>query len=64
MAMSTHGKRVDQCEEGNAAGGHAGEVEAVPDPAMSPSMNPAAAHQSLFGDASNPRAAWAWELSR
>jgi hypothetical protein len=38
MALSAHADRLDQLEEGNAAGGHAGEVEAVPRPAASPSM--------------------------
>jgi hypothetical protein len=33
-----HSERLDQCEEGNSAGGHAGEVEAIPHPAVSPSM--------------------------
>jgi hypothetical protein len=33
MAMSAHGWRLDQFEEGNAAGGHAGKVEAIPQPA-------------------------------
>jgi hypothetical protein len=30
MAVSAHGEWMDQCEEGNAVGGHAGEVEAIP----------------------------------
>jgi hypothetical protein len=38
MAMSADGDWLDQFEEGNAAGGHAGEVEAIPYPAVSPSM--------------------------
>jgi NAD(P)-dependent dehydrogenase (short-subunit alcohol dehydrogenase family) len=29
-AVSVHSDRLDQLEEGNVAGGHAGEVEAVP----------------------------------
>jgi hypothetical protein len=36
--MSANGERLDQFEEGNAAGGHAGEVEAIRRPAVSPSM--------------------------
>jgi hypothetical protein len=36
--MSAHSDGVDQFEEGNAAGGHAGEVEAIPYPAVSTSM--------------------------
>jgi hypothetical protein len=28
--VSVHSDRLDQLEEGNVAGGHAGEVEAVP----------------------------------
>jgi hypothetical protein len=38
MAMSAHSDGLDQFEEGNAAGGHAGEVEAIPYPAVSPAM--------------------------
>jgi hypothetical protein len=38
MAMSAHSEWLDQFEEGNAAGGHASEVEAIPYPAVSPSM--------------------------
>jgi hypothetical protein len=38
MAMSAHSEWLDQFEEGNAAGGHAGGVEAIPSPAVSPSM--------------------------
>jgi hypothetical protein len=38
MAMSSNGDGLDQLEEGNAAGGHTGEVEAIPYPAVSPSM--------------------------
>jgi hypothetical protein len=38
MALSAHGDRLDQFEEGNTAGGHAGEVEAIRSPAASPSM--------------------------
>jgi hypothetical protein len=34
--MSAHRERLDQFEEGNAAGGHAGEVEAIPRLAASP----------------------------
>jgi hypothetical protein len=30
MAVSAHIDRLDQFEEGNAAGGHAGELEAIP----------------------------------
>jgi hypothetical protein len=37
MAMSAHSERLDQLEEGNAIGGHASEVEAIPRPAASPS---------------------------
>jgi hypothetical protein len=36
MAMSANSDRLDQFEEGNAAGGHADEVEAIPYPAVSP----------------------------
>jgi hypothetical protein len=35
MAMSANSDRLDQFEEGNAAGGHTGEVEALPYPAVS-----------------------------
>jgi hypothetical protein len=35
--MPTDNDRLDQFEEGNAAGGHAGELEALPQPAA-PSM--------------------------
>jgi hypothetical protein len=38
MAVSAHREWLDQFEEGNAAGGHAGEVEAIRRPAVSPSM--------------------------
>jgi hypothetical protein len=38
MAMSPNGEWLDQFEEGNAAGGHAGEVEAIRSPAVSHSM--------------------------
>jgi hypothetical protein len=38
MAMSTNSEWLDQFEEGNAAGGHASELEAIPYPAISPSM--------------------------
>jgi hypothetical protein len=38
MAMPSNGDGLDQFEEGNAAGGHACEVEAVPYSAVSPSM--------------------------
>ena len=38
MAMSAHSDRLDQFEEGNPAGGHAADVEAIPQPAASPSM--------------------------
>jgi hypothetical protein len=38
MAMSTNSDWLDQFEEGNAAGGHAGEMEAICYPAVSPSM--------------------------
>jgi hypothetical protein len=38
MAMSANGDWLDQFEEGNAPGGHAGEVEAVPYPAVTPPM--------------------------
>jgi hypothetical protein len=38
MAMSAHSKWLDQFEEGNATGGHAGGVEAIPYPAVSLSM--------------------------
>ncbi len=37
LAMSTNSERLDQFEEGNAARGHAGEVEAVRRPAVSTS---------------------------
>jgi hypothetical protein len=33
--MSANSDWLDQFEEGNAAGGHAGEVEAIPYPAVS-----------------------------
>jgi hypothetical protein len=35
--MSTHGEWLDQFEEGNAAGGHASELEAIRRAAASPS---------------------------
>jgi hypothetical protein len=38
MAMSAHSEWLDQFEEGNAAGGHCGGVEAIPYSAVSPSM--------------------------
>jgi hypothetical protein len=38
MAMPAHNEWLDQFEEGKSAGGHAGEVEAIPYPAVSPSM--------------------------
>jgi hypothetical protein len=38
MAVSANNHRLDQFEEGDAAGGHAGDVEAIPHPAVSPSM--------------------------
>jgi hypothetical protein len=38
MAMSANSDWLDQFEEGNTAGGHAGEVETIPCPAVSPSM--------------------------
>jgi hypothetical protein len=38
MAMSANSDWLDQFEEGNAAGGHAGEVEAIPYPAVSAPM--------------------------
>jgi hypothetical protein len=38
MAVSSHGDRLDQFEEGDAAGGHAGEVEGIPYSAVSPTM--------------------------
>jgi hypothetical protein len=37
MAMSAHSDRLDQFEEGNAIGGHASEMEAIPGPAALPS---------------------------
>jgi hypothetical protein len=40
MAMSANSDWLDQCEEGNGAGGHAGEVETIPYPAVSPLMRP------------------------
>jgi hypothetical protein len=40
MAMSANSDRLDQFEEGNAARGDAGEVEAIPYPAVSPAMTP------------------------
>jgi hypothetical protein len=42
MAMPANSGWLDQCEEGNAAGGHASEVEVLPYPAVSSSI--AAAH--------------------
>jgi hypothetical protein len=36
MAMSANSDWLDQFEEGNTAGGHAGEVEAVPIPPARP----------------------------
>jgi hypothetical protein len=39
MAMSANNDRLDQLEEGDAVGGHAGGVEAIPHPAVSPPMN-------------------------
>jgi hypothetical protein len=41
MAMSADSDWLDKFEEGNAAGGHAGDVEAIPHPAVSPSMTSA-----------------------
>jgi hypothetical protein len=38
MAVSANSVGLDQCEEGNAAGGHASEVEVLPYPAVSPPM--------------------------
>jgi hypothetical protein len=38
MAMSARSEWLDQFKEGNAAGGHASEVEAIPYSAVSPSM--------------------------
>jgi hypothetical protein len=38
MAVSANRVWLDQFEEGNAAGGHAGEVEAIRYSAVSPSM--------------------------
>jgi hypothetical protein len=38
MAMSAHSDGLDQFKEGNAAGGHAREVETVPDSAASSSI--------------------------
>jgi hypothetical protein len=38
MAMSANSDWLDQFEEGNAAGGHAGEVDVIPYPAVPPSM--------------------------
>jgi hypothetical protein len=35
MAVSTRGNRLDQLKEGNAAGGHAGGLEAIQQPAAS-----------------------------
>jgi hypothetical protein len=40
MAMSARSDRLDQFEEGNAAGGYPGELEAILYPAVSPSMTP------------------------
>jgi hypothetical protein len=40
LAMSADSEGLDQFEEGNAIGGHASEVEAVPRPAASPSSPP------------------------
>jgi hypothetical protein len=36
--MSAHSERLDQFKEGDAAGSHAGEVEALPYPAVTPPM--------------------------
>jgi hypothetical protein len=41
MAVSADSDRLDQFEEGNTAGGYAGDVEAIPYPAVSPSMTSA-----------------------
>jgi hypothetical protein len=38
MAMPANSGALDQFEERNATGGHASEVEAVSNPAVSPSM--------------------------
>jgi hypothetical protein len=38
MAMPANSDWLDQFEEGNAAGGYTGGVEAIPYPAVSPSM--------------------------
>jgi hypothetical protein len=38
MAMPAHSERLDQFEEGDAPRSHASEVEAVSNPAASPSM--------------------------
>jgi hypothetical protein len=38
MAISANSGGLDQREEGNTARGHASEVEAIPRPAVSPTM--------------------------
>jgi hypothetical protein len=38
MAVSANGDGLDQFEKGKPAGGHAGDVEALPYPAVSLSM--------------------------
>jgi hypothetical protein len=38
MAMSANSDGLDQFEEGNASGCHAGKVEAIPSPAVTPSV--------------------------
>ena len=40
MAMPANSDGLGQSEEGNTFGGHAGEVAAIPNPAVSPSMTP------------------------
>jgi hypothetical protein len=56
MAMSAHSERLDQLEERNAVGGHAGEMEAVPGSAASPSLTPA--FPSLQSSAGNQHECW------
>jgi hypothetical protein len=57
-AMSANSERLDQLEEGNAAGGHAGEVEAIPYPAVSPSMTPARCIRRLPSSRESDRFSW------
>jgi hypothetical protein len=54
MAMSANGGWLDQFEEGNTAGGRAGDVEAIPYPAVSPAMTsrrlPSGSVDALLGE--------------